>query len=133
MQYEKVSVNIDDRSLVKMDLLIDNNFYSNRSEFINEAINTLINENSDTIDKIMNLQESGDIICDNQWFIGISNISKEYLERAKKQNVKMNIKGFGILCFDKDVTPELVYDTIESISKKISVRASDEIRDVLGC
>lgn len=38
MNYEKVSVNINDRNLSQIDLLIENDFYTNRSDFINQSI-----------------------------------------------------------------------------------------------
>jgi len=38
MNYEKVSVNIDDKKLANIDLLVENGFYANRTDFINQAV-----------------------------------------------------------------------------------------------
>ena len=35
---EKVSVNINTATLSTIDLLVDNGYYSNRSDFINQAV-----------------------------------------------------------------------------------------------
>ena len=35
---EKVSVNINTSTLSTIDLLVDNGYYSNRSDFINQAV-----------------------------------------------------------------------------------------------
>ena len=129
MNYEKVSVNISDKKLSQMDLLIENGLYANRSDFINQAVDDLLDRECDTVQKLLeNSSTDANILNDNIWFIGISCFDKAYLERVKKLNKKINVKGFGVLCFAEDCTDELILDTIESVSKKIRVNASERVK-----
>ena len=125
MDFEKVSVNLNDEKLSKIDLLISEGFYSNRSAFINEAVDMLLDQKTELVEKIM--ENNIEVFNPNMWFIGIQNLSKDYLESCKQKNSQLKIKCFGILYIDKDVTLELVKETISEISKKVKVRGSSEI------
>ena len=98
MNYEKVSVNIDDKKLAQIDMLVENDFYANRSDFINQAVSRQLDTEAGTISGILN-QKSLDsmIVTDNFWFIGIQSISRDYLTRVKELGAKINVKGFGIV------------------------------------
>ena len=124
MESEKVSVNIKNDKLSSIDLLIEEGIYSNRSEFINEAISLLIGKNQMVIDKIINIRNV--TLNPNQWFIGVMSIDEKYLLKYKEQGVKLTIKGFGSLYLNKDISEELLDDSIKLISKKIKVHATSE-------
>lgn len=124
MENEKVSVNINDDKLAAIDLLIDEGLVSNRSAFINEAIDLLLQKNQKTIDDIITQKQ--ELISPNQWFIGLQSIDREYLLKFKKQNIKLSLKGFGSLYVSRDVDGELILETVEFISKRIKVHGTDE-------
>ena len=130
MNNEKVSVNINDDKLAKIDLLVSEGFYSNRSAFINDAIADLLDKNGNLIEKIVT--ESNKSYSTNTWFIGAQNLSKSYLEDYLSHNVKFSIKGFGVLFIDHDVTVELLSNTVNHISEKIIVRGSEEILEYVN-
>ncbi len=133
MNYEKVSVNISDKKLSQMDLLIENGFYTNRSDFINQAVDELLSREDRTVQKLLeNYAADKNILNDNIWFIGFSSFDKAFLERVKSLDKKISIKGFGVLCFADDCTDELILDTVESVSKKIRINASDRIKAQFG-
>ena len=50
---EKVSVNINSSTLSSIDLLVDNGYYSNRSDFINQALREGLQKHQNTIDRII--------------------------------------------------------------------------------
>ncbi|MFA6675860.1 MAG: hypothetical protein WCS49_03205 [Bacilli bacterium] len=127
MSYEKVSVNVEDKSLAYIDLLIADGFYANRSDFINQAIESQISKEIKNIDKLINLHTKNDEVDENQWFFGIANFNKEFLEKAKLQNKKLNINGFGVLSFSFDCSDELIFATIKSISKRIKIHANKSV------
>ena len=58
MKNEKVSININDDKLAAIDLLIEEGLVSNRSSFINEAIDLLIQKEQPVIDKILKQKET---------------------------------------------------------------------------
>lgn len=132
MNYEKVSVNVDDKKLSQMDLLIENGFYANRSDLINEAIGELLNLESATIEGILARQETeAQILGDSFWFIGLSSLDRSLLERVRELGKKLHIKGFGVLYIDSDCDAELVEAAVESVSKRIRVNATDAVKAVI--
>ena len=141
MNYEKVSVNINDKKLSQMDLLIENGLYTNRSDFINQAVDGLLERECPTVQKLLETYTTdanllndniwttdANIRNDNIWFIGVSCFDKAFLERVKSLNKKINVKGFGVLCFGEGCTDELILETVESVSDKIRIKASDRIK-----
>ena len=124
MENEKVSVNINDDKLAAIDLLIDEGLVSNRSAFINEAIDLLLQKNQKTIDDI--IKQKQELISPNQWFIGLQSIDREYLLKFKEQGIKLSLKGFGSLYVSRDVSEELILETVKFVSKRIKVHGTDE-------
>ena len=124
MENEKVSVNINDDKLAAIDLLIDEGLISNRSAFINEAIDLLLQKNQKTIDDI--IKQKRELITPNQWFIGLQSIDREYLQQFKEQGIKLSLKGFGSLYVSRDVSDDLILETVKFISKRIKVHGTDE-------
>ena len=124
MENEKVSVNINDDKLAAIDLLIDEGLISNRSAFINEAIDLLLQKNQKTIDDI--IKQKQELISPNQWFIGLQSIDREYLLQFKEQGIKLSLKGFGSLYVSRDVSDDLILETVKFISKRIKVHGTDE-------
>ena len=127
MNSEKVSVNINDDKLAKIDMLVSEGFYSNRSSFINDAVSELLAKNEDLIDKI--ITESKRTYNPDTWFIGIQNLSRKELQDYLDHDARFCIKGFGILYIDNDVDKELLSKTVTYISDKIIVRCSDDLQE----
>ena len=50
---EKVSVNINTASLSTIDLLVDSGHYSNRSDFINQAVRAELQRQQSTTDRLI--------------------------------------------------------------------------------
>ncbi len=129
MNSEKVSVNINDDKLAKIDMLVSEGFYSNRSAFINDAVSDLLAKNENLIDKI--ITESKRSYSSDTWFVGIQNLSRKELEDYLEHNAQFSIKGFGILYIDNDVDTELLNKTVTYISDKIIVRCSDNLQEYI--
>ena len=129
MKNEKVSVNINDDKLAKIDLLVSEGFYNNRSHFINDAVNGLLAENEMIIDKI--ITESRKTYSSDTWFIGVQNLSARELQDYLDHEAKFSIKGFGILYIDNDVTFELLSKTLTYISDKIMVRCNNDLQEYI--
>lgn len=139
---EKVSVNINSSTLSMIDLLVDNGYYSNRSDFINEAVRDELDKKSSIIDRIDNAERQKceksaasskeESKTQNDWFIGVSGFEKEYLEELKEKGIKESIKGYGVLVIGKDCPDELVFETVESIRVRGKVHCSQAIKDHYG-
>lgn len=128
MTGEKVSVNISDEMLSKIDLLVEDGFYANRSDFINKGVEMLLDKEARNIDKLLDIH-SQEKIAEHQWFIGIQSMGTNYLEKVRERGLHLKIKGFGVLYFEKDIDAQLVFDTVEMISRKIKIYAEDSIKE----
>ena len=124
MENEKVSVNINYDKLAAMDLLIEEGLVANRSAFINEAVELLLQKNQKTIDDI--IRQKQEVVSANQWFIGLQSMDRDYLLKFKKHELKLSLKGFGSLYISRDVESSLILETVEFISKRIKVHGTDE-------
>ena len=129
MKSEKVSVNVNNDKLAAIDLLVEEELVANRSAFINEAIDFLIQKNQNKIDDILLKKE--ETISPNQWFIGIQSINRDYLLKFKNNGLKLSLKGFGSLYISRDVDTDLINETVEYISKKIKIHGTEEQVKVL--
>ena len=121
---EKVSVNINIGTLSQIDLLVDQGFYSNRSDFINQAVREYLNSKQDQI----RAEEENYDKFTFVWFIGLRALTKSELELVKKQGHKKEIRGYGMLLIDESLD-DLVIETISSINVRGKIRCSDRIRE----
>ena len=88
---EKVSVNINASTLSSIDLLVDNSYYSNRSDFINQALREGLQKHQSTIDRIIDKKTESNSESSNQWFVGVYSLDKQDIERAlqREENLKL--------------------------------------------
>lgn len=124
---EKVSVNINSSTLSAIDLLIDNGYYSNRSDFINQALRDSIGRQQSIIDRIskQNDEKEGD-----PWFIGVSGITRRGLAETYESGSRaLALRGYGVLVIDRDCDLEQLFAVYESIRIRGRVVCSDEVRD----
>ena len=114
---EKVSVNINTSTLSNIDILVDNGYYSNRSDFINQAVREGLQKHQATLDRIidkhMDAEEDHD--C---WFVGVCNLDAAYIESAKKKGRTLTYTGYGVLVIDKNVDEELLFAVVELLFRR---------------
>ena len=121
---EKVSVNINIGTLSQIDLLVDQGFFSNRSDFINQAVREYLNGKQEQI----RAEEENYDKYNFVWFIGLRGLTKSELELVKKQGHKKEIRGYGMLLIDESLD-DLVIETISSIQIRGKIKCSNRIRE----
>lgn len=124
---EKVSVNMNIATVSQIDLLVDHGYYSNRSDFINQAVRQALDAKKSVIEETGKRQND----LDFRWFIGVMSLDKEELLKAKETHVKIKIKGYGLLGISGDLDA-LVAENVESIAVKGKVVCSDGIKKQFG-
>ncbi len=120
---EKVTINLGFVDLGRIDLLVQEGFYSNRSDFIRTAIRNQLDAQSDTVSTS---------IARHTMDLGLRDYSAADLEAVKAANEVLHIKVVGLVRIAPDVTPELARATIASINVLGALQASREIKDALG-
>ena len=127
---EKVSVNINTSTLSNIDILVDNGYYSNRSDFINQAVREGLQKHQATLDRI--IDKHMDAENPHCWFVGVCNLDAAYIESAKKKGRTLTYTGYGVLVIDKDVDEEMLFAVVQSIKLKGKVICSKSIKNHYG-
>ncbi|MBQ6559401.1 MAG: hypothetical protein IJL85_01080 [Erysipelotrichaceae bacterium] len=121
---EKVSVNMNIGTLSQIDLLVDQGFYSNRSDFINQAVRECLNQKQERINEVRNSHDKMNFI----WFLGVYNLQAQELMQIRQNNNTKTISGYGLLHIS-EMLDDLVLETISSIDVKGKVICSDRIKE----
>ena len=129
---EKVSVNINSSTLSSIDLLVDNGYYSNRSDFINQSLRESLQKHQNTIDRIIEKKTEFNSEGSNQWFIGVYGLEKQEVERAKIQGKEISIKGYGVLVIDGDIDDKTIFEVVRTIKVKGKVVCKKSIKEHYG-
>lgn len=120
---EKITINLGHVDLGRIDLLVQEGFYSNRSDFIRTAIRNQISAHTDTV------RQS---IARHTLELGLREYRRADLEAAADAGEQLHIRVVGLARIAPDVTPELALATIGSIHVLGSLQASSEVRSALA-
>ncbi len=120
---EKITINLSVVDLGQVDLLAEQGFYSNRTDFVRTAIRSQLNVHSEIVKQA---------VVRRQFIIGILVYDKKSLVLRRTDGSKLDIKVVGMVHIANDVTPQLALDTIESLQVFGVLRASPEVKKALA-
>lgn len=132
---EKVSVNINTSTLSGIDLLVDHGYYSNRSDFINQALRAALQQQQSTLDRIISQYQPKDVPMKTQkkhWFMGVRVLTAADVEAMYQQGGGFTVSGYGMLVVEEEVDQEKLFAAVESISIKGKVSCTDETKEHYG-
>jgi Arc/MetJ-type ribon-helix-helix transcriptional regulator len=119
---EKITVNLGYVDLGHIDLMVQDGFYSNRTDFIRTAIRNQLDRHHDVVKKSVARQ---------QLDIGLHRYSREDLEAVRAANETLHIQVLGLAIIAGDVSPDLARDTIASVHVLGALHASAEVKTAL--
>ncbi|MBD9529691.1 CopG family transcriptional regulator [Paracoccus sp. PAR01] len=120
---EKITLNLGFVDLGRIDLLVQEGFYSNRSDFIRTAIRNQIDSHGEIVTRS---------IARNTMDLGLRHVSRAELQALRDKGELLHISVVGLARIAADVTPELASATIGSITVLGALQASDDIRKALA-
>jgi Arc/MetJ-type ribon-helix-helix transcriptional regulator len=120
---EKITINLGYVDLGHIDLLVQEGFYSNRTDFIRTAIRNQLSTHGEEVRKS---------IVRHTLELGLRHYTSADLEAVKAAGEKLHIKVLGLASIAPDVTPALALATIESITVLGALHASKEIKSALA-
>ena len=126
--YEKITVNLPAVDLGKMEYLVEQGFYSTRTEFIRTAIKNEIDKNTYAIDSITREIATKE---GTYFAIGVLKLERGNLELQLKQNRKVSVFVIGICYLSKDIDVNLVSKTISSFKVHGIKRGPKEVLEYL--
>jgi Arc/MetJ-type ribon-helix-helix transcriptional regulator len=120
---EKITINLGYVDLGHVDLMVQEGFYSNRTDFIRTAIRNQLERHADVV-KQSTARKSLDL--------GLRSYSREDLEAARQAGEMLHINVLGLANIAQDVTPELARATISSVSVLGALHASPAVKAALA-
>ena len=120
---EKLTLNLGVVDLGRIDLLVQEGFYSNRSDFIRTAIRNLL---------VAHVDEVRTTVARRTLMLGLQSYTRDDLERASAAGQKLHIHVVGLARIADDVTPALARATIASVEVLGAFHASAEVRKALA-
>lgn len=120
---EKLTINVGFVDLGQIELLVQEGFYSNRSDFIRTAIRNQIERHSDTVRQI---------VVRNSVDLGLRRITRDELTAVQAAGQMLEIRALGLVVIAPDVTAELARDTISALSVLGTLHAPDTVKAALA-
>ena len=120
---EKITINLSVVDLGRIDLLVEQGFYSTRTDFIRTSIRNQLDTHTQTIEETVSRLAV---------VVGVLIFTAEGLTKRLEKNEQLDIRVLGMLSIAKDVTPELALATIKSIKVFGVFNASKEVKEALA-
>ena len=123
MDTEKITINLSAVDLGRIDLLAEEGFYSNRTDFIRTAIRKELDAHSDLVKQSVTRRAS---------VLGVAVYTRSTLEQCLRKKQRLDIKVVGGVYLSDDIPPELALGTIHSLEVHGVLRASQAVKDALA-
>ena len=120
---EKLTINLGFIDLGHIELLVQEGFYANRSDFIRTAIRNQIDRHAETVTKVIQ-RKSVDL--------GVRHVTLTELLAARVAGHMLDIRVLGLAVIAPDVPADLARDTIAAINVLGALQASDAVKAALG-
>lgn len=120
---EKITINLGFVDLGQIDLLVEDGFYSNRTDFIRTAIRNQLSAHGEVVKKS---------VARRDMVLGLQRYTRRDLEKVLASGEQLQIQVLGLATIDDDVTPQLARQAIASISVLGALRASPEVKAALA-
>jgi len=120
---EKITINLGYVDLGHIDLLVQEGFYSNRTDLIRTAIRNQLNRHNEA------LKES---VARHQLDLGLRQYTRQVLEAVKARGEVLHIQVLGLAVIAADVSPRLARETIASIHVLGALQASSGVKAALS-
>jgi Arc/MetJ-type ribon-helix-helix transcriptional regulator len=120
---EKITINLGYVDLGHIDLMVQEGFYSNRSDFIRTAIRNQLERHAEVVKQT---------VARKTLDLGLRHYSREDLEAVRAAGQTLHIHVLGLASIAQDVTPELARATIASLSVLGALHASAAVKAALA-
>ncbi len=120
---EKITINLGQIDLGQIDLLVNEGFYSNRTDLIRTAIRNQLNTHAEVVKQT---------VARRSLVLGLHHYSKADLEKAQQAGERLHIQVLGMASIGSDVSAELALATIDSIFVLGTLHASSAVKTALA-
>jgi Arc/MetJ-type ribon-helix-helix transcriptional regulator len=120
---EKITINLGVVDLGQIDLLVQEGFYANRTDFIRTAVRNQLTSRAAAVDQT---------VARKTLVLGTQHFGRRELEQLRANGEKVQIRVLGLATIADDVSPELAVETVESVEVLGAFRASPAVKAALG-
>lgn len=120
---EKITINIGFVDLGQIDLLVQEGFYSNRTDFIRTAIRNQLSTHSEALKQT---------VARKTLVLGRQHYTRDALEKIHSQGIELEIQVLGLVSIADDVPPSLARATIKSIFVLGAFKATSQVKAALA-
>ena len=119
---EKITINLGHVDLGRIDLLVREGVYANRTDFIRTAIRAQLREETESVERS---------VARHQLELGLFDLTREALEAVVAQGEALHLKVLGLARISSDVSPELAVRAIGSIQVLGALQAPKDVKAAL--
>src|SRR5438105_15261743 len=120
---EKITINLGPIDLGQIDLLVQEGFYANRTDFIRTAIRNQLAAHAEAVRQT---------VARKTLVLGLQHYTRRDLEAVRAAGERLQINVLGLATIANDVSPELALAAIESITVLGAFRASAAVKRALA-
>jgi Arc/MetJ-type ribon-helix-helix transcriptional regulator len=120
---EKITINLGLIDLGQIDLLVQEGFYSNRTDLIRTAIRNQLNTHADVVKQA---------VARKSLVLGMQHYSRANLEAVQAAGQRLQIQVLGLATIANDVSVELALATIDSVFVLGALHASAVVKAALA-
>lgn len=120
---EKITINVGHVDLGQIDLLVNEGFYGNRSDFIRTAIRNQLSAQAEPV---------RELVTRKSLVLGLQTFTAADLELARAAGQQLDIRVLGLATIAADVTPELARAAIATLTVLGALHASPAVKAALA-
>jgi Arc/MetJ-type ribon-helix-helix transcriptional regulator len=122
-ELEKITINMAPVDLGQVDLLVQEGFYQNRTDFIRTAIRNQLTMHAEALKQT---------VARKTLVLGLQHYTRRDLEAVRAAGETLQIRVLGLASIADDVPPELALATIDSLEVLGAFRASPAVKAALA-
>jgi Arc/MetJ-type ribon-helix-helix transcriptional regulator len=120
---DKVTVNVGLVDLAQLDLLVQEGFYANRTDFVRTAIRNQLLVHADALRQT---------VVRKRFVLGQHRYTRRELEQVVAAGQQLDIQVLGLAVIEDDVSPELAAAAIATVQVLGALMASEPVRLALA-
>ncbi len=120
---EKITINVGLVDLGQIDLLVNEGFFANRTDFIRTAIRRQLDGRSGTVERT---------VARRDLTLGSEHCSRHDLEALRDSGRMIELRVLGLASIAEDVSPELALATIARVEVLGAFRAPPAVKAALA-
>ena len=120
---EKITINIGLVDLGQIDLLVEEGFYANRTDFVRAAVRRQLETRSGAL---------AETVARRTLALGAQHYTRDDLEGLRAAGRTVELRVLGLLTLADDVSPELALATIASVEVLGAFRAPATVKAALA-